>query len=917
MRALRLSLDQQRRIRKTIWLDLFFVAIAFTLPIAASHAGPCEDLFGGLSAAIPSIPNRSPVRASVSSADWDRALKTENQATLRIAFPTSIFGRNENIFSDIMARLPDYFSNLSLQTMGRQFHSTLIQLDGLSFEELKGILTLLKGLDRSKLERAGLLGDFQVFDAGKIELLRVGTRSSFLAIKPHREFIEWQTRFYQWLETERPDLIRRHLSHGALAGQGLNPERTHISLLQWGERLGIPLTPEQENQVQVTLQKLIRDQVDRYRSLHNGADPQVIFNLQNSPIELITAPLSIDQPPPEVASLKVSPQGEPSLSKIGRWPIARGGGNADSSEPNPVDTFIEFDIDALLQGNATPYTLAPEGFNPGKLPLTPRSFPPMAQRDFLSLLSPRVKAVYQQALRKLSPTSYPAAVPVNDPTKANQFFVTSVTHPDLAPQKGIPILETLRKLDINSTAHIDIGRSVYASSVRESVRYPGDYDTMFTAIVHPDDQAHTFEQARSRAVQRFLDDVMGKLIEQTRAGKISITELRVGSEYTMYPSGPFKDILAAREANPYLSEQDILNGHFKDSRGKTWTLRELFELGDFIKMKLDLFMGDGTRKEISIQFAIGFEYEGIIHFLQTEEMKGMAPLLRTAVYDGADGFAVSAALLRAFKYHQLQRGNIIPYSLGDLVKAGYQYSGLPQSPLQTTPDVLLFAEPVWSAKFVKKVNNFILLLANGPSGLDEIFFTEASKILQKNNLWNNRNNLKTLSEDIRVAINQPELEVLNALRRTVNDLREYNERHQRFRVDQWLARQDELQKLMSRFEEVSNKRSSLLPQEMQRVLQEFRAILNTIEQAKSSDKAVETLADPKHYSAIKGFEIALLKFEGKIVGSMLTVDDRALIRALISYGPSIWRKYVSDRSQEIENLSGFFSKDFEGFEDIE
>lgn len=841
-----------------------FLLLATLLSVPASFANPRPEI------------------VAITESEWQQAQNSTSSTTLQVTLPTLMFDRN-GVFSSVLYELPIHFAGLKLNTIGRGLHSTIVYLDETRLSDVRSVIQFLSKLDQEALRKHRLDEPVQVLDTDNIQLMVVGTQSKFIALKPHREFIEWQMRFYQALEEFAPGILDKHKAHRNLGSGILDPERVHISLVQFGERVGIKLNETQENEVKSKLKNLFIKAIDDYKK-KNGSLPSFQFSLKENPLEMVTAPRSFLTPPIPIVTYKIQKNDEPRISPVTTWTLMESANNPKT---------VEFYTDQLAAGSAKPYLERDSKSN--SVGFGQRTFQPYPDEEFMALLPVSLGEIYRKSLLTLSPTKKPAAVPTDNESRKNHFFVTSTTHYKLAPQKAFHVLELMRSLGLKSSNNVSVGLGVYASSVREEIRNPGDSDLLVTGLVYIPDHIASIEEAERTAVKDFTTVVLGQLRKLANERKIAWSELRLGSDATMGIVD--RDSISGLEENPYLSEQDILIGRYKDKKGKYWSLEELVALGDFMKGKIDLFT-KGKREEISLQFLAGFSWRGSTYTFQRNGIKGLPPLLRTAVYDGAHSFANAAALSRAYDLYTAQKGAILARAIRDVTKAME-----PQDYLLKKSGLTVI-QPIWNSKFVKKAYNYMILLGNSGLGLDEIFFNETRRILKKESKWTDGYSYEVLFDRVVEAINQSELKVINHLKRNVNDFREFNERQQSFREDQWLTRVEETESLLGELEQILNERKGtssnliVLEESYKRFYDLFR-IASRLPPSEGADYMVQS----SNVGVLLAFEYQLKQLEGALIGNVnsnikLTEMDQVFIQTLISYSPHFYINYLENRRQE-------------------
>jgi hypothetical protein len=214
-----------------------------------------------------------------------------------------------------------------------------------------------------------------------------------------------------------------------------------------------------------------------------------------------------------------------------------------------------------------------------------------------------------------------------------------------------------------------------------------------------------------------------------------------------------------------------------------------------MKAKIDLFPEGSTKRvPISLQFFLGFEWQGKPHFLRRNGLKGAhSTLMETGVYFGAESFGIAATLDRVISYYVGQRGHNAARAIGELLQIAF-----PKADEMAAAPVAL--EPYWKSKFLKRFYSFLIVLRkrNG-GGMDEIFFEEAKKILEREGRWDSTQSLLKVTRHLLKAINRPEVALVGKIKDVANDLAEFIERGehgQEFTVKQWQTRSDELREAL-------------------------------------------------------------------------------------------------------------------------
>lgn len=839
-----------------------------------------------------------PTIASVTPAQWKAGQDNKLAVTLQVAFPTILFDRTENIFSEIFNKIPQNFPGLKLNTIGRGMHSTLAYLEGMKLEGVKEVIRFFESLDRATLERYDLLNEVHVFDAANPEFVVVGTQSKFLALKPHSEFVQWQMRFYQLLADKAPQLLEKHLSHRNF-GKTIDPNSIHISLIQWGERYGIGLSETEVEALKSKMKALFGAEVQAFEARH-GRLPEVKFSLKTHPVELVLPPRSIQSGSDVVVAIKAEGDGQPTISQVVRWQIDQQGKDSGLDDygdgHGTAGAFIELRTQDFMSGAEKPYD---EILEDKAWIEKPRSFDPEPIESFRQRLRPEIARIFDLGIRMLSPTKLPAPVLTTDISRQNRFYVTTQTHPRLEPEKGFAALENARGLQLHSTDGVSIGVGLYASSIRKEIKNPGDLDMLVNSVVHVPDSIQSIEEAEAHAVRKFVQVTIGQLRELAKKGKIAFTELRLGSDATM--GIPFDDVIAGLEENPYLSEEDIIKGEFKDKTGKVWSLEQLVALGDFMKGKVDLFTEHG-RIDISLQFLAGYEWKGAMYTFQRNGIKGIAPLVRTGMYDGAESSAIAISLSRVFDYYASQKGPIVARAIRDLMKAAFGHSksinGGTPAPVE--------AEPLWNSKFVKKFYNFLIMLRSSGLGLDDIFFKETKAVFERQATGMPEGfTIAQLVDHLLGAINQDLLKTINTLKRNVNDFREYNERAQHFRPDQWAERLRETASLLEEIEADIDSGLLDVTSEFSASMREFQDLFKKAKRQSTVERSIQYLGRKRLFDPLLRFEDMLTVVDGSIVAKRgshgeLTSFDREFVKALTAHSPHFLVRYLMTRSQDAD-----------------
>ncbi len=803
-----------------------------------------------------------PVMASVTEEEWRAALADRISGTLQIPFHTSLYKRSSDVLSGLLGRLPDFFPELKLSVIFRGPHITLNYLDNISLFEVVSIASFFRDLTAADLQAYDLGGTIEVFDFENPEFTVIGHTSRFIALKPSAQFISWAGRLYALFGEKLPWVIKRHLEK--TRETAIDAERAHLSLLQFGAGIGTDLSSADIELAIAKLKTVIAEQVRLTKG--RGGSTKLFFSLESTPVELVSAPRSRYEHPLSLAALRINADLTPVSSAVGRFVIS-------NPEDDRFSVPVEFNTHTVKPRLRTD--------SAGRLQEAAQDYPAMAPGEFESHLSPSVRNVYRRAIRNLSPTKRPAEVSAGAfPT--TKLFVSTLAHPRLSPEKASEPLKLLRALDFGSDGEVSSGGALYASAVRKDVQNPADYDFLVNSVVHVPSSVATLAEAQAFAFRKFSQYLQRKLRNAVAQGKIYISELRMGSPVTMGYEDEGE--LGAYEANPYLTQDDVLAGAFTDEHGKRWTLEELVATGGFFKGKVDLILraGDGTvrRQELSLQFFSGFEWREELYTIQRFDLKGVPPLMRTAVFDGADSYALAAALSATADYYSVQKGTLVARAIRDLLARFRKVPGVLTAPV--------LSEPLWEPKTLKKVANFVQLLESSGLGLGEVFFEETKAILIAEGRWQAGYTYATLLGSIGKVINQATFGEFNRMKRVINDLREFLERRQTLSHEAWQTRYAEL---MRSFQVIN---AGILSGQIL-VTPKFHTALTRLERA-LTDTGTAALDDIFHYDLLE------LEREVSVVESMnvinqgLTEFDRVFMQTMLGYAPHIYYRFLLARS---------------------
>jgi hypothetical protein len=530
-----------------------------------------------------------------------------------------------------------------------------------------------------------------------------------------------------------------------------------------------------------------------------------------------------------------------------------------------------------------------------------KAFTTMGRGAFSRQLPEATRNVYERELPKLKPGTLPAPVRTGMKKAASDLtlFVATNSHPKIDPAKGLALIPLVQDLMLPSHSNLSSGIMLYGSSTREEHLNPADSDLILNSLVHVPDSVSSYEEAKKYAHDVFNREVIGHYAELAKEGKISFSELRLGSDKTLgHPEKPENGPFVSYETNPYLSQEDILRGDYRDPKtGKLWTLQELSELGDFSKAKFELYSKDLNsglkRQEVSLQFLTGFDWKGQTYFLRTNGLKGApSSLLTTGIYYGAESYATAASMSRTVDYYVSQRGPMLGRAIGELLHTGYDFDTSP-------PNVL--SEPLWKTKFIKGFYSYLVLLRRSGLRLDELFFEDAKKIMQREGIWDDSITFQKFVDEILKDFNKPEVKLISRIKRIANDFAEFHERGQIAQENQIKVR---LQELLRPEGDFAKLRSLLrtsgikLPGETLRGLGQFEATIRELAKAPNS----EAFARLGESGAYKNGEAALtsidVHFNTDLAASVhLSPSSRNLIRVMTTLSPHMYTEYLESRFQ--------------------
>lgn len=808
-------------------------------------------------------------------------------ASMQISFPVFMPDRVKkviDVFAYVWGRIPERFAHLKLNTIGRMPHFTLLYLDKLTMSDLVYLLQAFHRAGLEGLRKYDLLREYRILDPNpeNVRIKKMGTKSPFLAYIPDSDAHMLLRNLYGFLKEYAPRILEIHLKHGNLGEKLLQAaDSAHISLVQGGE--GIPWSRAQIARDTKALEALFRRGIRLYKKHNNGEDPVVTFSLLRDAFKITMPPRAFVFRGFELASIGVDPvQNKLAMSNVVRWryPIQ----NGDIQETRE----LEFHLRDILEGKLKASLAKP--FPDWKDP--PRVYPETPRDQFKGKLNHRLVDLYEQAISKSSPMLRPAHISVDE----RDVFFSRLPHSGLAPEKARHFLDLIKKLNISHTKDLFVGPAIYASYVRKEVKNPGDIDCLFNILVNIPDNVKTYNRARAEAVRLFDLQVMGHYIRLMKQGKIGMLEMRIGSSATMgHGNGDVADF----KDNPYLSARHVRDGLFVDQRGKTWTLRQLLSLGDFVKGKIDVFIHDTSgkvvsREELSLQFIVAFNWRGNVYSLHNQSFKGLMPLPHTAVYTSPDSYAIASIMRLPHLYYAVQKGPLLPNVIGELYDTAFKEGD---------------KQIIWTAKLLKKFYNYLILLNQSEGNLDEIFYKEV--IRQREFTPSERRQLMQESwlggfvQRLLRVVNFMDIGRLNVIRRMMDDLDEFSERRHDFEGPQLSLRLDEFVSGKRALVEILQKNGIELAvkTEVVEAFDGFGVLYRRLKHAANSKAANDILHATEAYEITRRFVHALMELEGQILTRSeagkkgMSSLDMKFITAFLRFGPAIYQNYLRERGE--------------------
>ena len=873
-------------------------------------------LFGGSALTFgdtnPSGPGNRTILATSQDA-WNQAQITNLHSILQVSFATNLFRRETDLFSEVMNQLPETLPEAKLTSLLWGVRVPLLNLNTLSLSEAKDLAKTFASLTPAELEKYHLLTPTLVFDPTKplhidTALSADGKKYRFI-LRPDPAFVDWVTRFRGMIHDKLPALYAQHFEGGeARSGIG-------IPILDWTDQQGDPLPVENMEAARQKVENLFQAAEIHVVGINRGKEKTNIepvrFDWSRQPIDLVTPPDKGDAPPTPLFTFKANPTThtvEP--SEVSRW-IAEGldtPGELEGVDERFAATakrsVVEMDTSKLLSGSTTPYrdylddpSVISESWLPSK-----KEFKTMGRGAFLRQIPEALRPAYEREWAKLKAGTLPAPVRTSKEVGKSEItlFVANKSHPKLAEEKGLSLVPLAKRLMLPPDKGISSGIMLYGSSTRAEHLNPSDSDLILNSLVHVPDSVSSYEEARKYAEQSFVKNILGHYVELAKAGAISFSELRLGSDKTMghqeeAGGGPF----TSYESNPYLSQEDILRGYYTDPKTqKHWSLEDLTSLGDFSKAKFELYSkgpdGKNTRQEVSLQFLTGFDWKGQTYFIRKNGLKGApSSLLTTGIYYGAESYGTAAVLSRTVDFYVSQRGPMLARAIGELLQTGYEHS---------PPNLL--SDPVWKTKYIKNFYSYLVLLKRSGLRLDEIFFEQTKKFMEANGTWDESMTFPKFVDEILKTFNKPESRIIGRIKRVANDFAEFHERNQTMLPAQLQVRLQELmgpEGSFAQFDHLLKERKVTLPGTTLDTLHRFEDACERLEKAQGSSKAV-LLKEIGDSGIFEKSENALLDVDVHFnldpgASAHLSKPVRDIVRTMTALSPHMYSDYLESRLQ--------------------
>lgn len=781
-------------------------------------------------------------------------IATTTSSTVQISFPSHLIDKDRNILGHIASVIPKHFPHLKLNTLGRRFHSTLVYLDDMDKNSIYEFFEILKKLPPEVIEKYQLDKTVLLIDPERIEFSVVGTQSKFLALKPHPEFVAWQMRFWEMLKEHAPHIYQKHQEHRNLGGKATSEHAVHISLFQWGEKFGLDLSPQEVE----SMKKLMHDEITKAHQVHQFT--RLYFNPKNHNIQTVLPAMSLAEPPFVVSAFKVKPS-QFKFSDIYRWREIEDKEQVVVSEYNSRTGKESRGKDSIM----TAFRVYPS------FDITSKQHQLLPQNQVLW------QRVAPQVPESLSPSEMKS--------QGLEVYFPSHFNADRDPARAFEVFDKIKNLKFPSNEYIHSGFGLYASSLSRSFMFPGDYDLALNSLVYVPDSIRSYEQARDFATIQFNKYVFGHIKNLIKEGKLSLIELRIGSDALMYKEK--QSNYSAYLEHPYLSEKEFLEGEFVDKKtGKVWSLDELLKLEDFSKAKLDYFNEKGERFEISLQFIYGFHWKGYTYSSKRFGIKVLTPLLRSMAFADINTYVISAALYRPQMYHSLQKWDFAPSMIHTSYKLATQYS---------KHNYLLnkdSSEINYTSKFIKRLYNQILILNQSPSHVDKMINESMT------NSGYGPFDINTVLNEIRQNLNNIDMHHINMLKRAVNDFAEFSERKQSMRYeDQVKHRVEEIRLGLAKLMKIIRRYpiAESLKKEIVYNTRSLQKLIADIESSGNTEKAAQTLHLDSSMQTLKKSEILIALLESDILSELFDRQTKNFLQTYVRFAPIVYLKHLISR----------------------
>lgn len=656
----------------------------------------------------------------------------------------------------------------------------------------------------------------------------------------------------------------------------------HFSLIQNAGKLETPeeiARAERElKEIIPEVRKIFIDSAKKYEATHHQKPScKVSFRTHSLDLKIPASSIMVNELP--VLSYFLDASGKARVTPVLNWAIV--------DPATGLNKRLELNTADLMAGKSQPFDT--EVFVSG-VKTGYQQFDPMDMNEFLGQLSPRMRELYSKNLPELPPSRYPSIIRGK---KGRRVLVTNQTTSVLKPARAFAVFDTVSKMGLTGTQNTETGLTLYASTGDGEVQYPGDWDLLASSLVFvPSDQAKTKEEARNAAAKIFYKEVLGQIREKILSGAISVIEFRVSSKAAMGYSHP--EDLEGYEENLFLTEVHFLEGKYTDERGKVWPLEELIEHGDFTKFKLN-FWRNGKAHEISLQFLIGYIWNGEAYPLQTANRKGQLPMLRTGIAMDEGTLAIASILHRAFVLYAIQKGQIEWSAIRELnsfwLKLDRNESHVPVS-----------VNPVLPAKIAKKVRGLVRLILGMNPAMGEVFFKETREVLRRSGRWTENYSYGDLYVKLLQAVNQKELKSLNDFERKVNDLRELNEGKHEFDEKTMNATLKDTVEFISWMDKLLLTPELTKPEGFLDDYRNFKGIISKATGLDSFEKQSVYLKNtrPGFHSALLAFESQLKLVQDFFVRNKLGAQEQNFIHVLMSHLTHFYMRYITDRTSPTE-----------------